>query len=198
LDELKRDALQVLKQAVEEGNDSHGPKLILSVLGDLEGLLAETQSHFKSCDSWLAIRSWEADRLEVLRLLVHHVDDKREATVEVLVKDTTVFHDRLHDVLEEVPHALAGALLVVNELAKAGQALVRALCEHVVQRRQDGRLQDFLKLRVHLGVPARDRLNNAAESGHEALSGEARLLVQIELATVRVRLFRLKDAQVGL
>ena len=56
----------------------------------------------------------EADTLKILRLLVHEVDDEGEAAVKMIVKNSTVFHDRDHDRVEEIPHALARALLVVN------------------------------------------------------------------------------------
>ena len=56
--------------------------------------------------------------------------------------------------MEEVPHGLTDRLLVVNELAKAGQALVRALREQVVQSDVDWTLEDTLKLWVHLGILA--------------------------------------------
>lgn len=100
----------------------------------------------------MTVWSRETDRLEVHWLLVDHVDDESEAAVREGVEDTTIFHDRLNDKLEEVPHALADNLLVVDQLAKAGQALISAIRCDIIKSRQDGRLKNLLQLWVHVGV----------------------------------------------
>lgn len=48
------------------------------------------------------------------------------------VKDATIFHDRLDDVLEEIPHALADGLLVVDQLTETSQTLICALSAVIV------------------------------------------------------------------
>ena len=82
--------------------------------------------------------------------------------------------------MEEVPHGLADRLLVADELTEAGQTLVRALREQVVESDIDGLFKHTLELRVHLRILARDRLKDASDGRHETFSCQARLLVQIE------------------
>ena len=50
--------------------------------------------------------------------------------------------------LEEVPHALAGLRLVVDQLTKASKTLISALGLDVVKRSEDGLLKHGFKLWV--------------------------------------------------
>ena len=86
---------------------------------------------------------------ERLWLLIHQVDDESEAAVEEGVKYSTVLHQRSRYVLEEVPHALTDGRLVIDQLAKAGQSLIRARGADVVESDQDGLLENLLQLGVH-------------------------------------------------
>lgn len=76
----------------------------------------------------------------------------------MVVKDATIFHDRLENKLEEVPHALSSSLLVVDKLTETCETLVRALSSKVIQSRQDWLLKHLFELGVHFWEFARDRL----------------------------------------
>lgn len=130
-------------------------------------------------------------------ILVNHVDNEGEAAVHKVVEDTTIFHERLNDMLEEVPHALAHTRLVVDQLTKACQALVCAIRAYISQSRQDRRLKDLLELGVHLGVLSRDGLKYTSNSGHKTLCGQTCFLVNVEYAYPTVLLL-LIDAKVSL
>ena len=68
--------------------------------------------------------------------------------------------------LEEIPHALAQVLLIVDQLTEASQTFVSALGAEVIEAGQDWLLKDLFQLWVHLGEAARDRLQDAANRGH--------------------------------
>ena len=123
----------------------------------------------------------EADSLEILWLSVHEVDDEGKAAIEVVVQNATIFHDRIYNKLEEVPHALADNWLVVDELTEASQAIIGTLRAKVIESRVDGRFKDHFELWVHFGVLARDRLKDAPDRDHEALCSQACLLIEVEL-----------------
>lgn len=112
-------SLQVLEQAVEQRDHSHGLDLVSLVTGDLEALLAELKGHVEGGQS-LARTALEVGRFKVLRLSVHQTYDESKGAVDMVIQDASVFHQRLEDELEEVPHPLACTLLVVHELAQAG------------------------------------------------------------------------------
>ena len=190
------DILKVLKDAVEEGDNVDGPNLIILLTSDLERLLAQGESHVER-GGGLALRVGELDSLEALRLLVHQVDDEGEAAVQIVVQNASIFHDRLDDQLEEVPHALAHTLLVVDELAKTGQTLIGALRSIVIESGPDGRLEHLLELRIHLGVSAGDGLKNAPDGGHDSLRCQTRLLVQVELVRALSGLLLLVQTEEG-
>ena len=128
--------MDVLEQTIEQGNDVDSPDFIFLLSCDFERLLTELESHIE-CRNSLALGVWESGLLEVLRLFVHQVDDKGKGAVEMVVKDSTILHDRLENKLEEIPHALSSSLLVVDKLTEARETLVCALSSKIIQSSQD-------------------------------------------------------------
>ena len=97
----------------------------------------------------------------------------------MVVQDASVFHQGGRDQLEKAPHASTCPLLVVDKFAKARQALISAFGAKVIESCEDWLLEQLLKLRVHLGVAARYRLENAPDGGHEPFGCEAGLLIEV-------------------
>ena len=112
------DTLDVLKDAVEECDDTKAPNFITKFLAHLEALLAKAERHIER-GHCLAITTREAEGFEVFSITVHHIDDNTKATSKVIIEDATALHDWLYDMLEEIPHALADCRLVVDKLAEA-------------------------------------------------------------------------------
>lgn len=97
----------------------------------------------------------------------------------MIVKDAAVFHDWDHYGVEEIPHALACTLLIVDQFAETSEPLVSRLRAEVVESGQDWRFKDRLELRIHLWVLSADSSQNSSNGSHQALSCQTSLLVEV-------------------
>ena len=51
----------------------------------------------------------------------------------MLVKNASIFHNRLNDMLEEVPHTLTDLLLIVHDFTETSESLISALSGIIVE-----------------------------------------------------------------
>ena len=96
---------------------------------------------------------------------VHNVDGYYEGAIGKLVEDAFLSHNRVNDVLEEVPHRLAHSFLTVEELSEASETFIRRSGVYVVQSLIDRLLQSLLKCRVKFDVVSPgNRLKDPSDS----------------------------------